>query len=113
MSSLLLEAFCLRWDSQLWEPAAFFETFCQAILRGIRACAATKVNNTILRSISPGDPARHPSLRRDQGKQFYADLGIETFRLTATRPMQIVKMNLSSPVSANYFQGQPCEIFLQ
>ncbi len=25
----------------------------------------------ILRSILPGDPARHPSLRRDQGKQFY------------------------------------------
>ncbi len=48
---------------------------------------------------------RHPSMRRDQGKQFSAGLGIETFRLTATRPMQIVKMNLSSPVSANYFQG--------
>jgi hypothetical protein len=61
MSSLLLEAFCLRWDSQLWEPAAFFEAFCQAILRGIRACAATKVNSSTRhfarRSCAASEPA--------------------------------------------------------
>jgi hypothetical protein len=48
----------------------------------------------ILRSILPGHPARHPSLRRDQGKQF--DAAFREAILCGIRACVATKVNSST-----------------